>query len=185
MVCPLCIFAQNRGGKTEGHHDIVDNISEEFTWSLSRRNYFVPIYVRCNDSSDVQLCLATSWDLFCNYQYRNSLSEDDFRQLLKKTIIHNDTLYDICAQDFEFLYNSDHGLLRGIAFVSIVDGNSFKCLKYDKDVIIRMFFDGRKCYRGEMSNLPAVAYRLKDYGILLRCTDEGGIIYCDVSGKHL
>lgn len=183
MMCPLCIFAQNRDNITEGHPDIADNISEELTWSLSRRNYLVPIYVKCNDSSDVQLCLATSWDLFCNYQYRNSLSEDEFRQLLKKTIKQNDTLQGICAQDFEFLHNSTHGLSRGVAFVTILNGNGLKYLKYDKDVIIRMFFDSRKCYKGDMSNLPAIAYRLKDYGVLLKFSNDG-IIYCDVSKHH-
>ena len=49
--------------------------------------------------------------------------------------------------------------------------------------VIRTFFDSRKCHKGDMSNLPAIAYRLKDYGVLLKCSNDG-IIYCDVSKHH-
>ena len=182
-VLPLPIFAQNIDSKKDNFLDIKRIVLEELTWSLSRRNYYVPLYVRCNDSSDVQLILATSWDLYCNYQYRYSFSEDDFRQLLRKTIEQNDTLQGICTQDFEYLYDSNKGLFRGMTFVSKVNKYNGKYLNYDKAVLLNDYFDKRKYYKGDMKILPVIACRLKEFGILLIYTNDG-ISYCDVSGNY-
>ncbi len=182
IALSLSIFAQNidtQKGDSLGMKEIV---SEELTWSLSRRNYFVPIYVRCDDSSPVKLVLATSWDLYCNYQYRYSVSEDTFRQLLRKAIEQNDTLQGICTQDFEHLYNPNKSMFRGVVFVSKVNNYTCKYLNYDKIVLINDFFNGRKCYKGDMRILPIIAYRLKEFGVLLRYSNDG-ITYRDVSGK--
>lgn len=179
----LSIFAQNMGTINNDSLDMKRIVSEELTWSLSRRNYYVPIYVRCNDSSNVQLILATSWDLYCNYQYRYSVSDDIFRQILRKAIEQNDTLRGICTQDFEHLYDSKKSLSRGQVFVSKLNKYTCKYLNYNKDVLVNEFFDGRKCYTGDMRILPVIAYRLKEFGILLIYTNEG-ILYCDFSGKH-
>ena len=179
----LSLFAQNMDTKNDDSIDLRGIVVEELTWSLSRRNYYIPIYVRCDDSSNVQLILATSWDLYCNYQYRYSVSEDKFRQILRKTTEQNDTLQGICIQDFEHLYDSNKGLFRGQVFVSKVNKYTCKYLNYDRVVLVDEFFDGRKCYKGDMKILPVIAYRLKEFGILLIYTDEG-ISYCDVSGKH-
>ena len=180
---PMSIFAQNVDIKKNDSISMKEIISEELTWSLSRRNYYVPLFVRCDDSSNVQLVLATSWDLFCNYQYRYSISEDNFRQLLRKTIEQRDTLQGVCTLDFEYLYDSNKGLFRGVAFVSKVNKYTCKYLNYDKAALVNVFFDRRRCYIGDMNILPAIAYRLKEFGILLIYTNDG-ISYCDVSSKN-
>ena len=182
-VLPLSIFAQNDDSKKDGFLSIKGIVLEELTWSLSRRNYYVPLYVRCNDSSDVQLILATSWDLYCNYQYRYSVSEDDFRQLLRKTIEQNDTLQGICTLDFEYLYDSNKGLFRGITFVSKANKYNYKYLNYDKAVLLNNYFDKLKYYKGDIKILPVIACRLLEFGILLIYTNDG-ISYCDVSGNY-
>ena len=135
----LSIFAQNMGTINNDSLDMKRIVSEELTWSLSRRNYYVPIYVRCNDSSNVQLILATSWDLYCNYQYRYSVSDDIFRQILRKAIEQNDTLRGICTQDFEHLYDSKKSLSRGQVFVSKLNKYTCKYLNYNKDVLVNEF----------------------------------------------
>jgi hypothetical protein len=182
MICPLFISAQNIDNKAQNADKLRRGIAEELTWSISRRNYFVPIYIQCDDSSDVQLCLATSWDLFCNYQYRHSISGEDFRQLLKRAIEQCDTLSNICIYDFEYLYGSYRQLRRGVSFVSQENEHNLKCLANNRDYLLKTFFDGWRRFCGDYNILPSVAYRLMEYGILLRY-DIDGIYYNDISDK--
>ena len=44
MICPLFISAQNIDNKAQNADKLRRGIAEELTWSISRRNYFVPIY---------------------------------------------------------------------------------------------------------------------------------------------
>lgn len=145
---PLIVFSQELDKDNYIDYDTKETILYELTWSLSQRNYYIPIYVRCNDSSKVFLCLASSGDLFLNYQCRNSISADDFRKILVEKIADNDTLNGICNSDFEHLYKPSKYfysyLPRGITFITLATPRRMKYASSNKDTLLATFFDSPK-----------------------------------------
>lgn len=148
---------------------LMKKVTDELTWSLSNRGYYIPIYTRCDSSSDAKLTLSPTIFLLSSYRNRHEISGDDFRELLANSIKDKKVLEDVCSEDFEYLYGRDRVLGRSVGFVC--DAQPQDVLEFIKsmnvDSLISWAFNSDGCYCRSFHILPIVAQQLLNYGILL------------------
>ena len=172
----FCIFAVRAAySQPNPRHTIYEdsvlmkNVTDKLTWSLSNRGYYIPIYTRCDSSSDAKLTLSPTIFLLSSYSNRHKISDDDFRELLASSIRDKKILEDICTDDFEYLYGRDRVLGRSVAFVCDTQPQEFLAFikSIDVDSLISWAFNSDGCYHRSFELLPIVAQQLMLYGILL------------------
>lgn len=166
---------------------IMADVLKELTWSLSKRGYYIPIFTRCDSTSKIRLTLASMWDLWLSYGKRNNIPQDEFRELISSRIKSGGVMYDICPEDFEYLYGRDSVLGRGVAFEcdTLPPESVANVQSQDIEALMSWAFDTRGYYKRELQWLPYVAYRLLPYGIVLQCVLGTKIYYEDISNRHL
>lgn len=177
-ICLLffCIFAMNAafsqtGSRLTIYEDsvLMKKVTDELTWSLSNRGYYIPIYTRCDSLSEAKLTLSPTIFLLSSYKKHNEISNDDFRGLIASSIRDKKVLEDICSEDFEYLYGRDRVLARSVAF--ICDTQPQEALEFIKsmnvDSLISWAFNSDGFYHRNFKLLPIVAQQLLIYGILL------------------
>lgn len=159
-------------------------VTDELTWSLSNRGYYIPIYTRCDSTSDAKLTLSPSWYLFTNYSLRKDILKNNFRELISNVIRNKGVLDNICLDDFEYLYGRDRVLTRSVVFICSTQPQEFQDFldSMDVDSLISWAFNSKGHYHREFEQLPMVAQRLLLYGIIL-APNHGieEITYYDVS----
>ena len=186
----ICFIATNATFSQIGtRHTIYEDtalmrkVTYELTWSLSNRGYYIPIYTRCDSTSEAKLTLSPTIYLLSNYNKRNDISDDDFRELLSSCIRDKKVLEDICRDDFEYLYGRDKELPRSVAFICETQPAEFKEFldSMDVDSLISWAFNSHFCYCRSFELLPMVAERLLLYGIMLHTGhDIEEITYHDI-----
>ena len=191
-ICLLffCIFAMKAAcSQTVPRRTIYEDsvmmkkVTDEITRFLSNRGYYIPIYTRCDSSSDAKLTLSPTIFLLSSYSKRHEISNDDFRELLASSIREKKVLEDICSDDFEYLYGRDRVLFRSVAF--ICDTQPQETLDFIKamsvDELISWAFNSEGDYHRSFDILPIVAQQLLNYGILLHTgTGIETIWYIDI-----
>ena len=165
---------------------LMENVLKELTWSLSNRGYYVPITTRCDSTSEIKLTLACTWDLWLSYSKRNNISQEEFRKLISSKIIKGNVMYDICSEDFKYLYGRDRVLGRAVAFEcdTLPQENATILQSPDIEALMSWAFDSRGYYRRELQLLPYVAYRLLPYGIAIPCVLGTRFYYEDITNRH-
>lgn len=177
----FCIFAMRAlysqpGTRSTIYEDstFMRLVTDELTWSLSNRGYYIPIYTRCDSASEAKLTLSPTIFLLSSYEKRNEISDDDFRKLMVSSISDKKVMEDICPSDFEFLYGRDRVFGRSVGFVCDTQPQEF--LEFIKsmevDSLISWAFNSKGEYHRSFKLLPIVAEKLLLYGILLH-TGEG------------
>lgn len=165
---------------------LMEIVLKELTWSLSNRGYYVPITTRCDSTSEIKLTLACTWDLWLSYSKRNNISQNEFRELISSTIMSGNVMYDICSDNFKYLYGRDSVLGRAVAFeCDILPQKSATILQSpDIKALMSWAFDSRGYYRRDLQLLPYVAYRLLPYGIAIPCVLGTRFYYEDITNRH-
>ena len=148
---------------------LMKEVIDKITYSISNRGYYIPIYTRCDSVSEAKLTLLPTIYLLENYNKRNDISYNDFRELLSYSIREKKVMEDICPDDFEYLYGRDRVLARSVAFICDTLPQDF--LEFidtmDVDSLISWAFNSHLCYCRSFNLLPMVAQRLLLYGVLL------------------
>lgn len=149
-------------------------VTDELTWSLSNRGYYIPIYTRCDSASEAKLTLSPTIYLFSSYEKRNKISGNDFRELIASSIRDKKVLEDICPNDFDYLYGRDRVLGRSAVFVCETQPQEFLEFIRSMDVfsLVSWAFNSKGEYYRSFKLFPIVAEQLLLYGILLH-TDMG------------
>ena len=96
-------------------------------------------------------------------------------------------MYDICPEDFEYLYGRDSVLGRGVAFEcdTLPPESVANVQSQDIEALMSWAFDTRGYYKRKLQWLPYVAYRLLPYGIALHCVIGTKIYYEDISNPPI
>lgn len=162
---------------------LMKKVTDKLTWSLSNRGYYIPIYTRCDSSSDAKLTLSPTIFLLSSYRNRHDISDDVFRELLASSIRDKKILEDVCTDDFEYLYGRDRVLARSVAFVCDTQPQEFLAFikSIDVDSLVSWAFNSDGVYHRSFKLLPIVAQQLMLYGILLHTgTGIESIWYIDI-----
>lgn len=162
---------------------LMNKVIDKLTWSLSNRGYYIPIYTRCGSMSEARLTLSPTIYLLSNYNKRNKISDDDFRELLASSIRERKILEDICSDDFEFVHGRDQVLPRSAVF--FYEDQPQEILEFiqsmDADSLVSWAFNSQGKYHRPLKLLPIVAQKLLIYGILLHTgNDSREIILHDI-----
>ena len=172
----LCFMAMNTVYSQLGpRHTIYEDtalmrmVTDELTWSLSNRGYYIPIYTRCDSASRTVLTLSPTIFLLKSYRKRNEITDDGFRELLASSIRERRVLEDVCPCDFEFLYGRDKALGRSAAFVceAYLRETTEFIESMDVDSLVSWSFNSDGYYCRSYRLLPLIAKRMLLYGILL------------------
>ena len=95
-------------------------------------------------------------------------------------------MYDICPEDFNYLYGRDRVLGRAVAFeCDTMPQERVAILQSpDIDALMSWAFDSRGYYRRELQLLPYVAYRLLPFGIAIPCVLGTRFYYEDITNRQ-
>ena len=153
---------------------LMRKVTYKLTWSLSNRGFYIPIYTRCDSTSEAKLTLSPTIYLLESYSKRNDISDDDFRELLSSCVREKRCLNDICQDDLEYLYGRDKVLARSVAFICDTQPQEFQDFldSMDIDALISWAFNSDGCYYRSFDLLPMVAQRLLLYGVLLHTAHD-------------
>lgn len=153
---------------------LMRKVTYELTWSLSNRGFYIPIYTRCDSTSEAKLTLSPTIYLLESYSKRNDISDDDFRELLSSCVREKKCLNDICQDDLEYLYGRDKVLARSVAFICDTQPQEFQDFldSMDVDALISWAFNSDGFYYRSFDLLPMVAQRLLLYGVLLHTAHD-------------